>query len=466
MTHPSNPSLFSPLRIRTYRTLFFAQVISLFGTGLTTIALALLAYQLAGEKAGQLLGAVLGLKMIAYVFVAPIVSSIINRLPRKSLLISLDIARALAVACLPFVSEVWQVFVLVFLVNVMSAGFTPVFQALIPDIVTNKAQYDRALALSRLAYDLENLLSPVLATVLVSLISFTWLFAMNALAFCVSAVLVFIVTVPVLTKFERRPFFTQALFGSRLYLRTPRLRGALALVASVAFIGGMQIVNTVLLVKTELELSDAWVAIFFGTIGAGSMLAALSIPALLKQITARTIMLTGGLILPGSMLAVALFQPSLSLLLPLWFLTGVGASLIQTPVGKLLVASCHEEDRTAVFAAQFSLSHACWLFAYVIAGWLGAAIGLYSAFLVASLLALVSTSLAFTFWPKKDEPIQHTHPAVKHQHLHTHDEHHQHDHEGWEGPEPHAHPHQHSKITHTHWVVIDQHHVRWPTDSS
>src|SRR3954468_13512708 len=41
---------------RTYRHLFAAQVIALAGTGLLTVALGLLAYQLAGTQAGAVLG--------------------------------------------------------------------------------------------------------------------------------------------------------------------------------------------------------------------------------------------------------------------------------------------------------------------------------------------------------------------------------------------------------------------------
>ncbi|MCG8692960.1 MAG: MFS transporter, partial [Minwuiales bacterium] len=46
----------SPLRDRTYRRLFTAQVVALAGTGLTSVALALLAYDLAGGDAGVVLG--------------------------------------------------------------------------------------------------------------------------------------------------------------------------------------------------------------------------------------------------------------------------------------------------------------------------------------------------------------------------------------------------------------------------
>jgi hypothetical protein len=38
---------------RTYRHLFMAQVIALIGTGLATVALGLLAYDLAGDRPGQ-----------------------------------------------------------------------------------------------------------------------------------------------------------------------------------------------------------------------------------------------------------------------------------------------------------------------------------------------------------------------------------------------------------------------------
>ena len=57
---------------RTYRHLFAAQVIALIGTGLATVALGLLAFDLAGDNAGMVLGTALAIKMIAYVGVAPV----------------------------------------------------------------------------------------------------------------------------------------------------------------------------------------------------------------------------------------------------------------------------------------------------------------------------------------------------------------------------------------------------------
>ena len=58
------------------------------------------------------------------------------------------------VLALPFVTEVWQVYLLVFLLQSASAGFTPTFHATIPDVLTDERDYTNALSLSRLAYDL------------------------------------------------------------------------------------------------------------------------------------------------------------------------------------------------------------------------------------------------------------------------------------------------------------------------
>jgi MFS family permease len=69
---------------RTYRHLFSAQIIALVRTGMLTVALGLLAFQLAGNQAGTVLGTALAIKMVAYVAVAPIVGGFANRLPRRA----------------------------------------------------------------------------------------------------------------------------------------------------------------------------------------------------------------------------------------------------------------------------------------------------------------------------------------------------------------------------------------------
>lgn len=345
---------------RTYRHLFAAQVIALIGTGLATVALGLLAWDLAGADAGVVLGTALAIKMVAYVTLAPIASAFADRVPRRAMLVALDLIRATVALALPFVSEVWHIYVLIFLLQAASAGFTPTFQATIPDVLPDEAEYTRALSLSRLAYDLENLLSPMLAAALLTVVSFPVLFGGTLIGFLASAALVMTVTLPSPRPTQPRGIWDRTTRGIRIYLATPRLRGLLALNLAVAAAGAMVIVNTVVLVQARLGLGEEQVALALAAFGGGSMVAALLLPRLLDRMPDRPPMIAGALIL----VCGTAFGPlvgSLPALMALWLVIGFGYSLTQTPTGRLLRRSAQPEDRPAIFAAQFALSHACWL---------------------------------------------------------------------------------------------------------
>jgi MFS family permease len=224
----------------------------------------------------------------------------------------------------------------------------------------------------------------------------------------------------------------------------------------------MVIVNTVIYVRDRLGSTESGTALAFAAFGAGSMVVALLLPRLLDRLPDRPFMLAGGVLLGGGLL-LGLAEPNLPALLLVWFILGAGSSLVQTPAGRLLRRSAHEGDRPAIYSAQFALSHACWLFAYPLSGWLGSVFDLSTAFTVLAIVALISTAAALILWPARDPiELEHVHEETEHEHLHVQDQHHQHLHEGWEGPEPHSHPHRHAPLRHEHPYVIDLHHPVWP----
>jgi H+ antiporter protein len=427
---------------RTYRHLFLAQVIALVGTGLATVALGLLAFDLAGAQAGAVLGTALAIKMTAYIGVAPIAAAFAERLPRRAMLVSLDLVRALVALALPFVTEVWQIYVLIFVLQSASAAFTPTFQATIPDILPDEDDYTRALSLSRLAYDLESVASPMLAAALLTVISFHNLFAGTVIGFLASAALVSTVLLPKAKPTPRRSIYERTTRGMRIFLATPRLRGLLALNLTVAAASAMVIVNTVVLVQSRFALPQSSTALALAAFGGGSMVAALVLPRLLKNIKDRTAMLFGGGILVAG-LAVGINLTTYNLLLPLWMVLGLGYSLAQTPSGRLLRRSAHAEDRPALFAAQFALSHACWLITYPLAGWLGANISLTASFVGLAVVAGSALVISMVIWrPTHDqETIKHTHENLSDDHTHL---------KGQDG------------VDHEHPYVIDDQHRRWP----
>jgi MFS family permease len=434
---------------RTYRHLFLAQVIALVGTGLATVALGLLAYEIAGADAGAVLGTALAIKMVAYIAIAPVVGAYADRLPRKGLLVAMDLVRAAVALVLPFVDAVWQVYLLIFLLQSASAAFTPTFQAVIPDILPDEEEYTSALSLSRLAYDLESLLSPMLAALLLTVISFHWLFAGTSIGFVVSALLVATSALPHRKSLARvvESVWRKTTRGVRIYLKTPRLVGLLAVTLAAAAGSAMVIVNTVVIVK-GMGGSQQDVALALAAYGGGSMLVALVLPRILRSLSERTTMLIGAGVLCGVLLAFSMATPVLPpdatwlLLLAAWLVMGAGYSLCVTPGGRLLRRSSNEVDRPALFAAQFALSHVCWLLAYPVAGQAGALLGMSAAGALLAAIALIGLIAGLWKWPVVDpEAVEHVHADLPAGHPHL----------AGQGSGPHRHPY-----------VIDDLHLEWP----
>ncbi|QPO13665.1 MFS transporter [Thalassospira sp. A40-3] len=462
----------SPFSQPAFRYLFSAQITSLIGTGLTTVALSLLAYDLAGDDAGRVLGSILVLKMVAYLVIAPVAGGVAHLLPRRMWLVGLDVLRAGIVLCLPFVDQVWQIFVLVFVVNAASAAFTPVFQAIIPEILPDEKAYTKGLSYARLAYDLENLVSPALAAALLVVWSFDSLFLANSLTFAISALLIMTAQIPQAAPTDRTGgIYANTVFGIVAYLKTPRLRGLLAVYVAVSSVGAMIIVNTVVLTRGILGGTELLTTSFLACAGAGSMSAAFLIPRLIKRVGERHLMLAGIVaaavaMLLGGVLMISDLASVIAFAI-LWLIAGAGTTFAQTPSGRLVQRSAGDGDRSAFFAANFALSHGGWLFAYGIVGWLGSLADLSAAFLASGGMAIGSVIVAVMLWPKEDRlEIKHSHPGLWHEHPHDHnDPHHVHIHEDAAETDKHRHRHFHPPVTHKHRFVIDSHHTRWPMES-
>lgn len=298
---------------------------------------------------------------------------------------------------------------------------------------------------------MESLVSPMLAAALLTVISFHWLFGGTVIGFLASAALVVSVVIPQHKPAPREGgIYARTTKGARIYLNTPRLRGLLALNLSAAAAGAMVIVNTVVYVRTLLGRGADEVAIALGAFGAGSMVAALLLPRLLEKLSDRTVMASAASGLVVALLAILglTVTPGIDrwvALLVIWPLLGIGYSAILTPSGRLLKRSASVADRSALFAAQFALSHGCWLITYAVAGPLGAAIGMPATLGLLAGLALVGLVVALCVWPRHDpESVRHSHHDLAADHPHL---------KGGAAA---------GKVEHEHPLVIDALHARWP----
>lgn len=393
---------------RDYLRLFTAQVSGLFGTGLTTVALGLLAYELAGAAAAAVLGTALTIKMVVYVTVAPIVGAYAHRLPRRTFLTALHLMRAGVVLALPFIAEIWQIYLLIAVLQTASAAYTPTYQAVIPDILPRERDYTRALSAAQLAATMETLLSPMLAAAALLVVSFHWLFAGTAAGFVIAALLVVATRIPDATAAAPGSFRERITVGVRLFAATPRLRGLLGLNLVVAAAGSVVMVNTVNYVRDTLGGAQSGVAMLLAANGFGTMLVALALPRILDRTQARPVMLTGAATLvTGLAAAIALStagsgEGRWAAALAVWALIGAGTAAVLTPTGQVLRGSASPADRPALFAAQFSLSHLAWLITYPITGWLTTTGGFTITWIVLAAFAVAGIVVAQRMWPRGD----------------------------------------------------------------
>ncbi|MFD4509288.1 MFS transporter [Streptomyces sp. NPDC058457] len=107
-------------------------------------------------------------------------------------------------------------------------------------------------------------------------------------------------------------------------------------------------------------------------------------------------------------------------LLLTWAAFGGACSMVLTPTGRLIRRAAPPDERAQAFAAQFSLSHSCWLLTYPLAGWLGAEAGPGAAVAALGVIALAAGLLAARLWPAGEPaPTEHEHtgPHDGHPHL-------------------------------------------------
>ena len=258
--------------------------------------------------------------------------------------------------------------------------------------------------------------------------------------FLVSAAMVGTVVLPLAARGPKRSIYERTTKGMRIFLRTPRLRGLLALNLTIAAASAMVIVNTVVLVQSKFALPQSSTAMALMAFGGGSMVVALMLPKLLERLDDRKAMLAGGAVLVAGLI-LGTFVSSYPALILLWLVLGAGYSLAQTPSGRILRRSSSAQDRPALFAAQFALSHACWLITYPLAGWLGASVSLTASFIGLSLVAAVAWLVSKRIWrPEYEEDVV----------AHNHDD------------LPEDHPHVANGNAHAHSFVIDDDHRKWP----
>ena len=392
---------------------------------MTTVGLALFAHQLVGGgSAAVVIGNALMLRILAFLLFSQPAGILADRVNRKRMLILADIVRFGLLALFPFIESVWQVYVMIFLINAATAFFSPTYDATIPE-VAGSAHYVKALSLSRVAVDMEAMLAPMLAGLLVALLGLQWLFWFDAASYLVSAGLVAASSLRHIPKppkqFSPGVVLHELTYGAKILLREASLRRALIFSFVEAIAGAAAIVATVVYVKEVLALGETAFVVVMAALGVGSTVAALalgratgryessadsrvSLHGLRHRWTERAL-LVGGFVL-GALLLPGALQPPLWIFALLWFFNGAGQALIAIPSSTLLAEHTHEADRGRAYAAYFALTHAFWLITYPAIGYGTSSLGAPLTFTLAGVVCLMVT-LGVLFTRKSSPDHEH-----------------------------------------------------------
>ncbi len=265
----------SLLRNERFLRLWVGQGISFVGDGVSMVALVVLVVQMTGSASA--VGGALVARLLP-TLASPLAGVLADRLDRRVVLVSSDLARAVLVLGLIFVQSLVVLYVLVFLMGLARTIFNPTIRAVFPSVVGG-GDLTRANALISGTFSVSETIGPVLGGLLVATVGVDMAFALDSATYLVSAAFLF--RIPLSRPQRDTPSnFAQELKDGFTYLAGARMPLAIVLGAFLT----MLTINTtipaeVFLAKETFAAGDAGYGLLVSLWGGGMVLGSALIAA-------------------------------------------------------------------------------------------------------------------------------------------------------------------------------------------
>jgi DHA3 family macrolide efflux protein-like MFS transporter len=395
-------------RYGDFRRLWAAQAVSNIGDWTYALAVATI---LAGrEGAAHLLALLLVAEVAPAAVAGALGGPLIDRLPRKALMVASDLLRGVAVATLllqhpPSLGHMYTVAVCL---GLLRALFQPSLQASIPNIVS-RSGIVAANALIAATYHMAVMVGPILGGLLVAAAGPTAAFAVNAGSFLVSGALVAGVHLPRREAVETAASSPwQDLFeGVRYSLTTPLVRGLLLVTGLVMLGASIRMPLEPLFVLSTLGGGAHGLGLAGGAWGLGMILGSVAAPAAAGKWRREGLLGISAAVVGLSVLAASR-AAALPPVLLLWLAAGAANALGTVSYESLLQERTPDAFRGRVMAASETVLDLTFLAGVSVAGWLGSSLGVRGAYAVSGgaflLTAVVSKVLLAP--PKKTRAFE------------------------------------------------------------
>ncbi len=332
---------FASLRVRNYRLYFVAQLISVSGTWMQSVAQAWLVLRLTGS--GVALGIVVGLQFLPMLLFGPVGGLAADRFDKRRVLYATQsagglLALTLGVLVVSHTVELWQVFVLATLLGVVNLFDNPARQTFVIEMV-GRDDLPNAVSLNTVVMNASRVVGPAIGGLVIVLLGLGLCFFLNAASYV--AVLV---GLAMMRASELRP--TQPVArakgqireGFRYVWRTRGLRNTLLAVALIGVFAYNFTVTLALLAKGTFHGGAGAYSLLSSCMGIGAVLGGL-LAAHHARPTPR--LLQGLALLFGALLAGVAFAPNL-----------LAASLLIIPMGAASIGFIATANATLQLSAE------------------------------------------------------------------------------------------------------------------
>ena len=269
---------FSSLRIRNYRLYFTAQLISVSGTWMQTVAQSWLVLHLTGS--GVDLGIVVGLQFLPMLLFGPVGGLVADRMNKRRLLYLTQaagglLALVLGVLVVSHQVQLWQVYVLAALLGMVNVFDNPARQTFIMEMV-GRDDLPNAVSLNTVVMNASRVVGPAIGGVVITLVGLGVCFFINAASY-----IAVIIGLSMMRSAELHPTGTverakgQIRDGFRYVWRTPSLRNTLIAVAVIGIFAYNFTVTLALLAKNTFHGGAGTYSILTACMGAGAVVGGL-----------------------------------------------------------------------------------------------------------------------------------------------------------------------------------------------
>ncbi len=303
---------FRSLRFRNYRLYFFAQLISVSGTWMQTVAQAWLVLRITGS--GVDLGLVTGLQFLPMLLFGPWGGLVADRVDKRRLLFATQAAGgvlALLLGVLTGTGEVrlWHVYVLATLLGVVNLFDNPARQTFVGEMV-GQGELPNAVSLNTVVMNMSRVVGPAIGGIVIVTAGLEACFYINAASYVAVIVGLALMRPAELHRTGGVPRAAgQLRDGFRYVWRTPVLRNTLAAMAVIGIFAYNFQVTLALLAKTTFHGGAGAYSLLTSAMGVGAVVGGLA-AAHRARPTPR--LLQGLALLFGVLMAAVALSPSLA----------------------------------------------------------------------------------------------------------------------------------------------------------